>query len=390
MNMREQVSPQLQVEKTSCRWHTIVFEKIVHSKENPMRSLKCVIICFLFLSLPFYVLAEYRDWARVTYLEGTCMIKEEHGEYQKCNLYRAVYSSQTVKTMQNSQLELSLSENDSIIVTEDTEMVFHTSLFEETRYTTIGLLFGSIRVMLGKLTSGKRDFSVNTVTTNATVRGTTFDASVREDAAVLISVESGSVETEIGGKGHVISSGNTSAFYLDGEREDYDRFVDQREWEKMALVKIQENPERVLKGLVMRERAIINSLKKQQERIDEYRQEWEVFLKRVRYFESRRNYGMEKRLINNQILRLKKALAAVVRARRSLTALRSIIALAERVERRIPEQRKESLAPILQQLRGEYMRMSYVIQKLSDTERKLRNVLIVLNKKRAQVERRIQ
>jgi hypothetical protein len=158
----------------------------------------------------------------------------------------------------------------------------------------------------------------------------------------------------------------------------------------MALAKIQENPERVLKGLVMRERAIINSLKKQQERIDEYRQEWEVFLKRVRYFESRRNYGMEKRLIDNQILRLKNALSAVVRARRSLTALRSIIALAERVERRIPEQRKESLAPILQQLRGEYMRMSYVIQKLSDTERKLRNVLIVLTKKRAQVEKRIQ
>jgi len=355
-----------------------------------MRPLKRLVMCLLFLSLPFCVLAEYRDWARITYLEGTCMIKEEHGEYQKCSLDQAVYSSQTVKTMENSQVELSLSESDSILITEDTEIVFHTSLFEETRYTTIGLLFGSIRVILGKLTSGKRDFSVNTVTTNAAVRGTTFDAAVREDAAVLISVESGSVETETGGRSHLISPGNTSAFYLNGEREDYDRFVDRHEWKKTALSKIQENPEKILKGLVMRERAIINSLKKQQGRINEYRKEWEIFLKRIRYFESTRNFGMEKRLIDNQILRLKTALIAVVRARRNLTALRSIIALAGRVEKRIPEQRKESVIPILQQLRREYIRMSYVIQKLSDTEQKLRNVLIVLNRKRAQVEKRIQ
>jgi hypothetical protein len=79
-----------------------------------------------------------------------------------------------------------------------------------------------------------------------------------------------------------------------------------------------------------------------------------------------------------------------MRARRNLNALRSIIALAGRVEKRIPEQRKESIIPVLQQLRREYMRMSFVIQKLSDTERKLRNVLIVLNRKRAQVEKKLQ
>jgi hypothetical protein len=96
---------------------------------------------------------------------------------------------------------------------------------------------------------------------------------------------------------------------------------------------------------------------------------------------------MEKKIIDNQIVRLEAALALVVSARRNLTALRSILAIAGRVENSIPEHRKQSVIPILEQLKREYIRMSSVIQKLTDAERKLRNVLIVLNKKSTQVEK---
>lgn len=79
-------------------------------------------------------------------------------------------------------MELTLSDRSTILISEDAEMIFHTSLLKEKRHTTIGLLFGSILVKLKKLTSGNQEFSVNTVTTNA---------AVREYGAVLISVESG-------------------------------------------------------------------------------------------------------------------------------------------------------------------------------------------------------
>ena len=58
-----------------------------------------------------------------------------------------------------------------------------------------------------------------------------------------------------------------------------------------------------------------------------------------------------------------------------------------RFENRIPEHRKQSVFPLLAQLKREYVRMSFVIQKLTDAERKLRAVLIVLHRKRAQVEK---
>ncbi len=253
-------------------------------------------------------------------------------------------------------------------------------MIREKKYINLGLLFGSVRLFISKLTPEEDEFAINTITTTAGIRGTEFDVSVREDGAVLINVDQGLIETEFNDKIHTIYGESSSIFYLTEEREDLDKRIDPKEWQKKAIQRIRENPSFYLRKMIERERKIIEALKARQKNIEEYRKEWIAFLRRIQYLENRKMYDEEKRLIERQMARTKRGIMALMFARRHLAAIRSIIVLVARIEGQLDPETVKKL-PSITRLREKYNRLSKIIRKIDEAERNLMKVLYVLNKK---------
>jgi hypothetical protein len=327
---------------------------------------------------------------KITYVKGVCHIKSEGGGYRLATVDQEVFSSDTVKTGRGSEAEIILRDGSTIFVAEDSEITVSQSALGDDRYTSIGLLIGRVKLMVGKLKKNG-EFSVNTLTVTAGVRGTSFGASVREDGAVLIDVEEGVVEAEYSGaRGEMnrrreIAAGEANAFSLTGEREEFQGRVDPGGWRGEALRKIRENPGAVVRTLLERERRIIEALKKQQGDADEYRSEWAEFVRKVRYLESRGLYEKEKELIAAATERTRRGLLFLMGARRNLTVMRSILLIAARVELSVGPDRAKELSTI-EEIRKEYAKMGFVISRLQDAEAKLRRVLSLLNEKYRQLE----
>jgi hypothetical protein len=357
---------------------------------------------------------------RITYIEGTCLIKPEGGAYRAAAVDQEVFSSDTVKTGLGSEAEVTLRDGSGIVVTEDTELTVSQFALGEKRYTSIGLLIGRVRTMVGKLQKGG-EFSVNTLTVTAAVRGTVFEASVREDGAVLIGVEEGLVEVEYeGGPGGAglsigagepgkvdeldgsgangesgslggwaqrreIPEGETIAFYLSGEQEKFRGRIDPGTWRGKAPQTIRENPGAVVRTLLERERAVIEALKKQQGKADEYRREWAEFLRKVQYLESRGLYEREEELIEAGMEKTRRGLLFLMRARRNLTVMRSILVIAVRIERTVGPDGAKDL-PSIEEIRKEYGKIGFVIGRLQDAEAKLKRVLSILNNTLSRLE----
>jgi hypothetical protein len=288
---------------------------------------------------------------KITYINGECYLKPEDGAYRPASVDQAVFASDTVKTGAKSEAEITLSDGSTIVVTGDSELTVSQPALGESRYTSIGLIVGRVKLMVGKLQRGG-EFTVNTLTVTAGVRGTSFGASVREDGAVLVDVEEGLVEAEYAGtRGEAgarreIAAGEATAFSLAGEREDYRAKVDAGTWREKALQRIRENAGPVVAALLERERGIIEALKKQQGEADDYRREWAEFARKVRYLESKGLCEQEKALIAAALEKTRRGLLFLVRARRNLTAIRSTLVLAARIEQSVGPQRAKELPSI--------------------------------------------
>jgi hypothetical protein len=342
--------------------------------------MKKVLLILFILSLFVTQIALCEDGGKITFLKGTCYVRGIDGEYKIASLNQIILSSDTVKTLKGSEVEITFSDTNRIIVTEDTEIIIHQSILKEKKYTNIGLLFGNIKFFIQKLMPENEHFEVNTITTTAGIRGTEFDVSLREDGAVLINVDKGSVETLYNDKKHVITEGKASVYYLTKEREDFSRRINYRDWRKRALQEFRKDPRALLKKMLERERAIIAQLKENKKKLEEFRKEWVVFLRRVQYLENRKMYKQEKKLIEIQISRTKKALVYFVATRKQLTIIRSIVGLSFRIEQSLSSEEVEGL-PALEGLRKEYGRLSSIISKLNEAENQLKKVLVVLNRK---------
>ena len=193
---------------------------------------KIIIALLLFLiSTPFLSFGINNDGAgKITFLKGTCYVKGLNDEYKRALVDQLVYTSDTIKTLENSEIEITLSDQNKIIITEDSELSIHHSTIREKKYTNIGLQFGSITLFINKLMPDNDLFEVNTITATAGIRGTEFDVTTREDGAVLINVNQGQVETEYQNKRHIITGGKSSVYYLTKGREDFNRRIEYREW----------------------------------------------------------------------------------------------------------------------------------------------------------------
>ncbi|UCB45682.1 MAG: FecR domain-containing protein, partial [Spirochaetota bacterium] len=165
-----------------------------------------LIIILLVVFIPLMVKAEDEEdeVGTITLIQGACQIKSEDGEYKDAILDQKVYSKDTIKTFEGSEAEIMLFDGSVIRITEDSETTLDAWQIRENRYTNIGLIFGSIKLFVKRFSKDTDEFSVNTATVTAGVRGTEFDVSIREDGEVLINVEEGEIETEVDGERHTI------------------------------------------------------------------------------------------------------------------------------------------------------------------------------------------
>jgi len=346
------------------------------------QKLFVVLILIAFLSIPAVLIAENIPvMGSITYLKGTCQVRVQNGELEEVMLDQELFAGSTLRTLADSEAEIMLADGNVIYLSEEAEITLNGYSFREQKFTQIGLLFGTMRLLVKKLSGSSSEIDVNTVTTTAGIRGTDLEASVREDGSVLINVDEGAVETETNGDVHRIEAPNASVFSLIGPREDFKGRIEPAQWRAAAIERIRENPDLFLSKLLERERRIIKGLREGQRNIEEYRKEWEEFLRKIRSLESRGRYEEERRLIEFQIARTKKGIILLLAARKQLTVIRSILVLAARIERDLPAQR----LPTIEKLRQEYVRITAIIKKIDETERKLLRVLFVLNRKHEQI-----
>jgi hypothetical protein len=323
---------------------------------------------------------------RVTFVHEICLVSVPNEDEREALLDQELVQWSTLKTLKDSEMEVTLEGGDILHLTEDSEMTLGGYRIREQKFTQIGLFFGTLRLLVRKLSTDGEELSVNTITTTAGIRGTAFEVSVREDGAVLVNVEEGAVETEMDGDTHRIEAGQAAVYPLSGPREDFSRRVDSGPWKKKAIQKIREDPKLFLAMLLERERTIIARLKEAQRRIGEYREEWDGFLRKTRFLESRGRYEEEKRLIRMHILRTKRGIFSLLAARRQLNAARSVLVLSARIERMLGEKR----LPDYEKIQQEYRRLTAIIRKIDETEHLLLRVLIVLNQKYEELERNTQ
>jgi hypothetical protein len=325
----------------------------------------------------------------ITFIQGACQIKSEDGDYEDAVLDQTVYAKQAIKTLESSEAEIALFDGNVVRVTEDSETVVDSLQIRENRYTNIGLIFGSIKLFVKRFSKDSEEFSVNTATVTAGVRGTEFDVSIREDGEVLINVLEGEIETEYDGEKHTITRGNASTFDLIEARRDFKELVDQATWRKQALDRLRENPALFIRKMLERERVIIARLKQNQARMEQYRKDFVIFLKKAKYLEQNKMYRQERALILQQIEKTRKAIGFFIIARRQLVGIRSLIVLAARIEQRLDPETVKQL-PSLLELKREYQKINYVIIKINQADRKLRGVLFLLNRRLDELNRKIE
>jgi hypothetical protein len=325
----------------------------------------------------------------VTYIQGNCLIKSEYGDYTDAAQGQTVESMDTIKTLEHSEAEITLYDENLIKITEDTEVSIDALQLQENRYTNIGLLFGSIKLYVKRFVKDTEVLSVNTATVTAGVRGTEFDVSIREDGEVLINVEEGEIETEFDGIKHTIKKGNASVFSMVGPREDFKDNVDREAWRKAAMERLQKNPAQFTQKMLERERMIIARLKENQPRMEQYRKDFELFMKKIQDLERREMYRQERILIIRQIEKTRKVIGYFIMTRRQLNGIRSLIVLVARLEQKLPPETVAQL-PSLQELKREYQKTTVVIQRISETDRRLRGALFMLNRKLIEVNRKIE
>jgi hypothetical protein len=358
---------------------------------KPSTFLPLILIPFIMLSQQILLAQNEEEevLGTITFIEGQCQLKGEDGEYGAAVLDQTVYPNDTLKTMEGSEAEITLYDGNVMKITEDTEVTLDSFQVSEEKRTNIGLLFGSVKLFIKRFSKEKDEFSVNTATILAGVRGTEFDVSIREDGEVLINVDDGTVETEFDGDTHTIAKGNASVYNIEGKRKDYKGKIDYTQWRREAIEKIKQNPGLFLNRMLVRERLIIARLKQNQQNIELYRKEFAEFLKKVGYLHQRKLYRQERALILQQITKTRKAIGFFIIARRQLAGIRSLIVLAARIEKQLDPETVAKL-PSLQELRQEYQLITYAITKINEADRKLRQVLFMLNRRLIELNRLVE
>lgn len=318
----------------------------------------------------------------ISYLRGTCMVKTEpDGEYEGVAVGQEVYAPGWVRTGPSSVADITMEDGSVVRLTPETQLTLHDYTLGNTRATGIGLLFGRIDVVVRKLMG---TFEVDTATVTAGVRGTSFSVGVREDGETLVQVSEGSVSVELENRQELLDKGTAAAFTLRGTRETIAEDSTYDQWRRQALERIRNNPRAVLRGLLVRERVLVQRLKAQKSELDGYQEDWARFLRQVGYLHRNQRYDEELMLIQQQAAETRQAIQVMRAARRNLTALRSVLVVTGKIETALDQATRRRL-PEIDQITAEYRRVSAAIKKVEMAERKLVRVLFILNRRSRKV-----
>lgn len=314
----------------------------------------------------------------ISYLRGDCLIRDhQHQPYHRAAAGREVHTSTWLKTGPDSAAELVMADGAVIRLTPDSEITLHDYPLGATRSTGIGLLFGRVDVVARRLQGA---LQVHSVTVTAGVRGTSFSVAIREDGEALILVGEGSVSASFENRQVLISAGGRVVFTLDGETSEPGGELTYDRWRRQAVERIRTDPRAVSRRMLARERVIVQRLKRQQDTIERYHEQWRRFLRRADLLHRQQRYDEEQALIEGGMESTGKAVLFFSGVRGDLAAVRSVMVLAARIERHLDRQALREV-PELGQMTAEYRRISAVIERADAAERTLQRVLYLLNRR---------
>lgn len=128
------------------------------------------------------------------------------------------------------------------------------------------------------------------------------------------------------------------------------------------------------------EKVIINQFRKNQKLLNEYKTIWRSFFPKVRQLEAQRMSAQGKNLILIEIKRIKKTRLHLTRLAKNLIIVGSMIVLVYRIEKDLyPEKPLES--SIIEQIKPEYVKIRYMLDRIHQMRSKLNRVLFILNEK---------
>ena len=343
-----------------------------------IKTLIITVTIFFLLAIQLYAQNEESPIGKVGFSKGNCFIKHvDNNNYIKLDIVDPIFSLDTVKTEEDSRVDIELSDGSTISVVDNSEITIDQSALKKEKFTNLGVLYGTLHLFVRKLSNGS--FNINTLLVTAGIRGTSFTISTRDDGAVLIDVKEGIVEVEDTNGKSSLNKGDIEMYTLSGEKKRLKGKIDYKKWRLEAIKKIKQNPDRYLNKMLEKERRIIERLKTAHSKLEEYRKNWITFLRRVKFLERKGMYKQEKKLIIQQIKKTRNGLIFIAQTRKQLIAIRSIIAITYRIEKNLGNESKSNIT--IKKIRREYAKINYIINRLRQTEKTLRKVLFYLNVK---------
>jgi hypothetical protein len=134
---------------------------------------------------------------KVISLEGRGFIQKENSSFKKLKLSDSLENGDLIKTSNSARIKISFIDNSIISIAPNSQIKIEKYVFDKTnkeRASVLNLLGGRVKLLVAKLSSKKRDFTIKTGTATVGVRGTEFIVSNENVNESEILVISGSVE----------------------------------------------------------------------------------------------------------------------------------------------------------------------------------------------------
>ncbi len=89
-----------------------------------VRLTTTLFLLFFIVSLLSFAQNNDRE-GTITFLKGTCLLKRDGEEYKKALLNQSISSGSTIKTLEESEAEITLEDGNLLVLTEDSEITLH-------------------------------------------------------------------------------------------------------------------------------------------------------------------------------------------------------------------------------------------------------------------------
>jgi len=187
------------------------------------------IIAFSFTQTSF---PQEAQLGQVTHCSGDTGIKRSKEDvWHKVEPNMALYYGDTLRTRQDSAVEIALVDKGSFKIYSDTQVALNTIISPVERRNSFLLFFGRLWMKLSKYASGSKGYEIQTPATIAGVRGTELGIASYDDGTTLVHVTSGMVTVDNEADRKTLSSNQGTTLSL-REREIKTEFDFKPDWDK--------------------------------------------------------------------------------------------------------------------------------------------------------------